>query len=263
MDDKHESNSKTDQFGEELKPKGSRKVFIVSILAFSLVVITAAAYFFLIQQKQNGNEAIAYRDSLSSILKKPSNNNNNNGGVKNTGIKINPATNKQSDKPESNTSLKDNGGIAESFKEALELMRKKQQNIINKLTKANQQSLNEIKDSIAENQRSNKLDQHRLIEKTNQNQQTIFEKLRSLFEAKNEKSEAENFATLKPKVGFELVGISLWDSVPKAEIRYQGHISIVSIGSIRLNWKVIDINFDKEQITVIKNGQKAVLEKII
>lgn len=63
---------------------------------------------------------------------------------------------------------------------------------------------------------------------------------------------------------FELVDISLWDARPQATIRYQGKTSIVDVNSIRLGWKIIKIDFDKEQITIAnaKNGQQITLEKI-
>ena len=63
---------------------------------------------------------------------------------------------------------------------------------------------------------------------------------------------------------FELVDISLWDDRPQATIRYQGKTSIVDVKSIRLGWKIINIDFDKEQITIAnaKNGQQITLEKI-
>ena len=63
---------------------------------------------------------------------------------------------------------------------------------------------------------------------------------------------------------FELVDISLWDDKPQATIRYQGKTSIVDVKSIRLGWKIINIDFDKEQITIAnaKNGQQITLEKI-
>jgi hypothetical protein len=63
---------------------------------------------------------------------------------------------------------------------------------------------------------------------------------------------------------FELVGISLWDDRPQATIRYQGKTSIVDVKSIRMGWKIINIDFDKEQITIAnaKNGQQITLEKI-
>jgi UDP-N-acetyl-D-mannosaminuronate dehydrogenase len=31
---------------------------------------------------------------------------------------------------------------------------------------------------------------------------------------------------------------------------------------IRIGWKIVGIDFDKEQITILKNGQKYTLEKI-
>jgi hypothetical protein len=63
---------------------------------------------------------------------------------------------------------------------------------------------------------------------------------------------------------FELVDISLWDARPQATIRYQGKTSIVDVKSIRMGWKIINIDFDKEQITIAnaKNGQQITLEKI-
>lgn len=63
---------------------------------------------------------------------------------------------------------------------------------------------------------------------------------------------------------FELVDISLWDSRPQATIRYQGKTSIVDVNSIRIGWKIINIDFDKEQITIAnaKSGQQITLEKI-
>jgi hypothetical protein len=65
---------------------------------------------------------------------------------------------------------------------------------------------------------------------------------------------------------FELVDISLWDDKPQATIRYQGKTSIVDVKSIRIGWKIINIDFDKEQITIAKakakNGQQITLEKI-
>jgi len=75
--------------------------------------------------------------------------------------------------------------------------------------------------------------------------------------------------TVKPKdktntTVFELVDISLWDSKPQATIRYQGKTSIVDVKSIRMGWQIINIDFDKEQITIAnaKNGQQITLEKI-
>lgn len=63
---------------------------------------------------------------------------------------------------------------------------------------------------------------------------------------------------------FELVDISLWDSKPQATIQYQGKMSIVDKGSVRVGWKIVNIDFDKEQISIVhaKNGQQITLERI-
>lgn len=260
---KKDGSNLADQFGEELEPTKSKsshkKIFITGMLVLVLVVIATFAMYFFTQHKQSGNSAIAYQDTLKSILEKPNNNNNNSN---NGGVKINPITSKQNDNDKSE--LKESG-IKKFFKDVLESMQKQQENTVSQLAENNQKSLDVIKNSIAENQKSNTLNQHRfnrqIADKVNQDQKTMFNKLSSLFKTK--KPKAENFAMLKTKVEFELVGISLWDSTPKATVRYQGHTSIVSVGSVRLDWKVINIDFDKEQITVRKNGQEVILEKIL
>lgn len=63
---------------------------------------------------------------------------------------------------------------------------------------------------------------------------------------------------------FELVDISLWDSKPQATIQYQGKMSIVDKGSVRVGWKIVNIDFDKEQISIVhaKNGQQITLKRI-
>lgn len=64
------------------------------------------------------------------------------------------------------------------------------------------------------------------------------------------------------KVEFDLVSIGLWDYQPQATIKFQGKVSVVEIGDVRLGWKIKNIDFDKEQITILRNGKSITLEKI-
>ena len=61
---------------------------------------------------------------------------------------------------------------------------------------------------------------------------------------------------------FELMAVDMWGSKPQASIRYNGKWSIVNVGEIRMSWSIKNINFDKEQILVVKNGREYILDKI-
>lgn len=106
-----------------------------------------------------------------------------------------------------------------------------------------------------------------VISKLNQIQTSYQKKINGLITSVNSLINVKKQKTkqLKKKIDaevFELVAINLWDFKPQATIRFQDKISIVDEGSIRMGWKILNIDFDKEQIIIIKNGQKITLEKI-
>ncbi len=168
---------------------------------------------------------------------------------KNANIKINPSVVKQNDQSKFKEEIK------KILKKALISAHKNGKYEVAELTKKNQQSFDEFKNSLIKSQESNN---HKILSKVNRAQETTFNKISALFESKKQKIKESRSANEV----FELLGISLWDSKPQATIRYQGKTSIVGINSIRIGWKVIDIDFDKEKITIVKNGQKHTLEKI-
>lgn len=50
---------------------------------------------------------------------------------------------------------------------------------------------------------------------------------------------------------FTLKAVDIWDASPQASIQIGTKTSIVDVGYIRLGWKVIAIDFDKELIKII------------
>jgi hypothetical protein len=236
------------QFGEESKSKsGNKKVFIKVISVFVVIVMASVVFFFTQQQEQDSIVVAGYQDVLGSNLKKP----RNNTKTKNKSVSIiNPLViNKQ------NEQFKFKEEIKKILKKALISAHENSKNEVNELIKKNEQFLDEFKNSIIQNQENNN---HKILLKVNKVQETIFSKIGSLLDSRKQKIKESTSANEV----FELIGISLWDSKPQATIRYQGKTSVVDVGNIRIGWKIVGIDFDKEQITILKNGQKYTLEKI-
>ncbi|CAC9435790.1 hypothetical protein [uncultured Gammaproteobacteria bacterium] len=235
------------QFGEEPKSKsGNKKVFIKVISVFVVIVMISAIFFFT--QQQDGVVVARYQDVLGSNLQKPKNNNSKTKGVS-VKIKSLPLVIKQNDQSKFEEEIK------KILKKALISAHENSKNEVNELIKKNEQFLDEFKNSIIQNQENNN---HKILLKVNKVQETIFSKIGSLLDSRKQKIKESTSANEV----FELIGISLWDSKPQATIRYQGKTSVVDVGNIRIGWKIVGIDFDKEQITILKNGQKYTLEKI-
>ncbi|SHA28710.1 hypothetical protein BTHERMOSOX_1007 [Bathymodiolus thermophilus thioautotrophic gill symbiont] len=217
---------------KKLKKKNMGKKIIISVVIFAIATI------FLVQQRQqqtDKNTLITTHQDLN--LKKSIENSDEDAHAKkpvtvnkvishgDKALNILLPTRQQGDKEE------EKGVIASS-----------------------EQPLSNFENTLVDVQTNNK---SKVIPKEQKSfQKRVFSTIGSLF--KNQEEEAKK----DPKEMFELVGISIWDSQPKATIRYNGHTSIVSVGSIRINWKIINIDFNKEQITILKNGQQIVLDKI-
>jgi hypothetical protein len=73
------------------------------------------------------------------------------------------------------------------------------------------------------------------------------------------KSKTNSINTKHP---FNLLSIDIWDNSPQATISIGSKQTIVDIGDKRLGWKVLEINFDKEYIKIIKNSKELILEII-
>ena len=284
-----ETQGSVNQFGEEPKSKSSnKKVFIGVISVFVVIVLVSVVFFFT--QQQDSIVVARFQDVLGSNLEKPKNDDTKSKNKtitktktetktktktktenKSASIKINPLVVKQNERSKfenKNANIKINPSVVKQndqskFKEEIKKILKKALISAHKngkyevaeLTKKNQQSFDEFKNSLIKSQESNN---HKILSKVNRAQETTFNKISALFESKKQKIKESRSANEV----FELLGISLWDSKPQATIRYQGKTSIVGINSIRIGWKVIDIDFDKEKITIVKNGQKHTLEKI-
>ena len=278
-----ETQGSVNQFGEEPKSKSSnKKVFIGVISVFVVIVLVSVVFFFT--QQQDSIVVARFQDVLGSNLEKPKNDDTKSKNKtitktktkiktenKSANIKINPLVVKQNERSKfenKNATVKTNPSVVKQndqskFKEEIKKILKKALISAHKngkyevaeLTKKNQQSFDEFKNSLIKSQESNN---HKILSKVNRAQETTFNKISALFESKKQKIKESRSANEV----FELLGISLWDSKPQATIRYQGKTSIVGINSIRIGWKVIDIDFDKEKITIVKNGQKHTLEKI-
>lgn len=272
-----ETQGSVNQFGEEPKSKSSnKKVFIGVISVFVVIVLVSVVFFFT--QQQDSIVVARFQDVLGSNLEKPKNDDTKTKTKtktktenKSASIKINPLVVKQNERSKfenKDASIKTNPSVVKQndqskFKEEIKKILKKALISAHKngkyevaeLTKKNQQSFDEFKNSLIKSQESNN---HKILSKVNRAQETTFNKISALFESKKQKIKESRSANEV----FELLGISLWDSKPQATIRYQGKTSIVGINSIRIGWKVIDIDFDKEKITIVKNGQKHTLEKI-
>ncbi len=274
-----ETQGSVNQFGEEPKSKSSnKKVFIGVISVFVVIVLVSVVFFFT--QQQDSIVVARFQDVLGSNLEKPKNDDTKSKNKtetkikaenKSASIKINPLVVKQNERSKfenKNANIKINPSVVKQndqskFKEEIKKILKKALISAHKngkyevaeLTKKNQQSFDEFKNSLIKSQESNN---HKILSKVNRAQETTFNKISALFESKKQKIKESRSANEV----FELLGISLWDSKPQATIRYQGKTSIVGINSIRIGWKVIDIDFDKEKITIVKNGKKHTLEKI-
>jgi hypothetical protein len=104
----------------------------------------------------------------------------------------------------------------------------------------------------------------KIVSKVNQEQEKTKKSIEQMMEQidfllKQQEAKKETKSKLIDVATFELIGISLWDSKPQATIRYQGKTSIVDRGSVRLNWKITNIDFDKEQITIRHTQDKKIL----
>jgi hypothetical protein len=249
MSNAAETEEGVNQFGEEPKSKSSnKKVFIKVISVFVVIVMISAIFFFT--QQQDGVVVARYQDVLGSNLQKPKNNNSKTKGVS-VKIKSLPLVIKQNDQSKFEEEIK------KILKKALISAHENSKNEVNELIKKNEQFLDEFKNSIIQNQENNN---HKILLKVNKAQETIFRKIGSLLDSNSRKQKIKE-PTSANEV-FELIGISLWDFKPQATIRYQGKTSVVDVGNIRIGWKIVGIDFDKEQITILKNGQKYTLEKI-
>ena len=286
-----ETQGSVNQFGEEPKSKSSnKKVFIGVISVFVVIVLVSVVFFFT--QQQDSIVVARFQDVLGSNLEKPKNDDTKSKNKtitktktetktetktktktenKSASIKINPLVVKQNERSKfenKDANIKTNPSVVKQndqskFKEEIKKILKKALISAHKngkyevaeLTKKNQQSFDEFKNSLIKSQESNN---HKILSKVNRAQETTFNKISALFESKKQKIKESRSVNEV----FELLGISLWDSKPQATIRYQGKTSIVGINSIRIGWKVIDIDFDKEKITIVKNGKKHTLEKI-
>jgi hypothetical protein len=110
----------------------------------------------------------------------------------------------------------------------------------------------------------------KIVSKVNQEQKRTKKSIEQIIEQidfllKQQEAKKETKSKLIDVATFELIGVSLWDSKPQATIRYQGKTSIVDRNSVRLNWKITNIDFDKEQITIRHTKDKKIsitLEKL-
>jgi hypothetical protein len=128
---------------------------------------------------------------------------------KNATVKTNPSVVKQNDQSKFKEEIK------KILKKALISAHKNGKYEVAELTKKNQQSFDEFKNSLIKSQESNN---HKILSKVNRAQETTFNKISALFESKKQKIKESRSANEV----FELLGISLWDSKPQATIRYQG-----------------------------------------
>jgi len=256
-DDKDETT--VGQFPEDKDPKIkiNKKNIIGGIVALVLVVI-ATSVFVLVQQKQQKQKQQAqpqpqeFQKVLGEHFKIGTNKATSNVNANTINItKPNLAAGK---KIVSTEAKKSTGAEEKIIKELIN-----QNKITQDKVQKNQSSLEQLKDNIGSSQRKQG---QAIVSKINQQQQQwgarLLQRVTSLFKAKEQKTETPEMVNAT----FELVGINLWDSRPQATIRYDGKTSIIEVGSVRLNWKVMDINFDKEQITIVKNGQEVTLEKV-
>lgn len=256
-DDK-DDNTTVEQFPETKDPKNNKKIIIGGIVAFVLIIIVTVV---LVQQKQKGTANIthtpsfqpqepqepqAYQAVLGKHFKV--------GNQTISNVNANTPKPKQVVKQVATKVKEDTAAKTKVLSELLN-----QNKITQGKVEENQSSIKQLNDNIGSSQ---KKQEQAIVAKINQQQQRwgmgLLQKITSLFKAKKKRAETPEMISAI----FELVGINLWDSRPQATIRYDGKTSIVDVGSVRLNWKVMRINFDKEQIIIVKNGQEVTLEKV-
>lgn len=271
MSKKNNNKPDVNQFGEDkdLQEKNnSKKRLLIGVLAFfAISTLITLAYYYL-----NNNEypySIQVGENpLTDNLKPNNSNKQDEGATDNVGanpFNINTTdiesatktiTGKEAAKPTSPFPLK-------------EPLLKAEMEKINTGITDTKISINELNNNIsnitqAQNNYKNEL--HSGLKKVEENTQTVINsfvnKISSIFKKDEAKNKEEKQEASKQFDIFELIGISLWDSRPQATIRFQGKMSIVDEGSVRIGWKVAKIDFDKEQIVVVKNGQQITLEKI-
>ena len=88
--------------------------------------------------------------------------------------------------------------------------------------------------------------------------ETLINNLNEKLVAQLKKLEQKNL--LNPVAPFLLTSVDIWDGRPQATIKLNSKNSLVDIGDKRVGWKIIDINFDTEQIKISSNNKQLVLE---
>lgn len=243
------------QFEDDQKTNTSKKPIIIIISAIVLIIFAGIGFkvFYFDRENQQQEYQIQGLDKnknfkttlLSGKFSKPD-------LLTNTGADVNKS--KRDSQNEQNKIIK----RLEDFKKQTETTTNSVGEVKNSLT-----ALKEIlsKESLKSEDRAKSI-----VEKSKLHQQQtegFFKKIMTKFESfTSAQTKTTKKDKHKEKAPFDLVSVNLWDAVPQATIRFYGKLSIVDVGAIRVGWKVENIDFDKEQITVTKNGFITTLNKI-
>ncbi len=234
------NDTNTDTVIENKKPKLKiKKYLIIIFIVFIIAVITVIAFNTLIETNISKKPAVGYIETLKLDPKKV-------------------ALEKQEQNKQKN----------------LIIQNKKNNQAINNL----QQQLNTLKNN--ESSRSNEISQlfnkiHTLIQtaqyqiktiktQNNNTQLTAESTQKQISQLLTEVERLQSKKNQPTKINippFKLMAVDMWNRKPQASIRYQGKWSIVKVGDVRLGWFIKSIDFDKEQILVIKNGVEHTLER--
>lgn len=241
-----------DQFDEEMPKKGqtAKKRAFFLILIFVLMLIAAVlmlipVYDVSFKDASTINQSTPYQQALGENIKTPLKRDGNSN--------LNSASqNRQT--PTINVAVRDKmvQQLGDIDKQNTAIIQSQQ--TVQESLEVTQQSLGQLRSSLSKHQNT----AQEVIASATIKLQGSLNQIMTKVNALNEHEEKVE----EELIIFDLVAVNLWDSKPQATIRYQGKMSIVEIGYMRLDWKVADIDFDKEQMTVVKNGQTLTLGKI-
>ena len=231
MSQDQENVSEQNQFPEDINPKSSKKKMIASIVALALVVVSSVVgYSFYQNSKQNSQDQ----------------------------LRPNHLVQKQNESSVQQRLLLKFDSLKESINQQLGRINQQAKSTQKSNPKLEQgilqinQAINNIRNSNNNNNATHAAKVIKLEQLINQSNQILINQIKQLEQTRDS----------KPNAPFTLTSIDIWNSKPQATIQWGAKQSIVDIGDKRLGWKIVNIDFDKEQIQITSNDKQLILEMI-